>query len=129
MARRLSFYDHHRQRYHDATWRPEHDSHVGEFNVGDYVRDGGVDRRGELGLSLYRFSHGASPFLPERPDEFLSVKIECFTDGLGALRALEFAGVLDAISSAKLRDRDDLARLLIAHGLRDLSDERLARAA
>lgn len=130
MARKLSFYDYHRQRYfNEETWQKtrKHDRHVGEFMVGDYVQGGGVDKRGELMLMLYRFSSGDGVFMAERRDPLLSIQICAFDDALGTLRALDQMRVLDKIKRAELRSRDDLARLLVNCGLRDRSDQKLPK--
>lgn len=127
MARKLSFYDNHRQNYHEATWRPEHRAHIGDFWVGDYVGSGGVGPRGEMSLKLYDFARDRhivndDGYVVSAPRE-LTVKIECFTDALGTLRALERMGVIEKIKRASIYSRDDLARLLIDKGLRDRSDQ------
>lgn len=116
--RKLSFYDHHRQDYHDAVWRPEHNAHIGEIMVGDYARDGGVDRRGELKLKLYRFER----------HESLSVQVCAFDDSFGTLRELDASGVLRAIERATFETHEDVSRMLIEHGLRDRSDTKLEAA-
>lgn len=126
--RKLSFMDHHRMSYHDTTWRPEFPAHVGEFYVGDYVGDGGVDVRGEMKLSLYSFDHHQRHIVNEQgftvpAPPVLSVQINCFIDGFGTLRALERMGVLRKLQRTELHSRDDLSRLLIECGLRDRSDQ------
>ncbi len=118
MPRKLSFYDHHRQRYHDAVWRPDHGAHVGEFGICDYGRDGGLRERGEMALHLFEFNHGKR----DGRSHLLSIQVRCFDDGYGCLRALDKLGVLRRIETTDLPDRDALTALLLDCGLRDTSD-------
>lgn len=124
--RRLSFYDHDRQNYADVV--PVRGLHDHEIMVGDYVGDGGVGARGELSLCLHRFSRGATPFWSERSDSELSVQVCVFGDAHGTLRELERLGVMRDLDTRnprrpRLRTADDVSRMLIARGLRDVSDK------
>lgn len=123
---RISFYDHHRQHYHDAVWditRRGRDDIVGRFMVGDYyVREGGVGPRGELAICLYDFKR-SGPWTPEHfYNQPLSARVEAFADSFGTLRALDRLGVLRALARAQLWTRDDLTALLVKKGLADRSD-------
>lgn len=118
MARKLSFYDHHRQNYHDAVWRPDHGAHVGEFGICDYDPNRDLRERGEMSLHLFEFNHDKYDGRPH----LLSVQVRCFDDGYGCLRALDRAGVLRRIERTDLPNRDALTALLLDCGLRDTSD-------
>lgn len=74
---------------------------------------------GDLTLVVHRFTQG-SPFLgtPRVDDEFVSVKVEAFTDAMSTWRRLDKMRVFHKIERADLRDSDDLARLLVGCGLR-----------
>jgi hypothetical protein len=78
---------------------------------------------GDLTLCVYRFTM-SDPLASlrgsghRRKDEHVSVKVELFTDQLATFRRLDKMRVFNKIERAKLRDSDDLARLLVACGLR-----------
>jgi hypothetical protein len=97
---RLSFY----QRQPDKTSSPSVEA---EIAIGD------------LTLKVHRFTQ-SSPFLglSTRHDEFVSVKVEAFTDVMAIWRRLDKMRVFHKIEHANLRDSDDLARLLVGCGLR-----------
>lgn len=122
--RPLSFYDHHRMDWAqpdpEAYWRERryHGGHVGEISVGDYSYSksdvGIIGPRGEMVLDLYQLAL-------VKPIRVRACVFLTETGGVGVLRALERARILDKIRKAQLRDRDDLTRLLVNCGLRDLS--------
>jgi hypothetical protein len=73
---------------------------------------------GDLTLVVHRFTSGDGVFVSEHPDEFVSVKVEAFTDAMSTWRRLDKMRVFHKIERADLSDSDDLARLLVGCGLR-----------
>jgi hypothetical protein len=72
----------------------------------------GVEARiqvGDLGLCVYRFRNH---------DKHVAVKVEAFTDVMSVWRRLDGMRVFHKIERADLTSSDDLARLLVACGLR-----------
>lgn len=120
--RRLGFYDHHRMDWHEANWKnsQQHSANIGEFMIGEYGRNlgAGVGKGGEFKVRIYRFNPGFN-------STTIDVQFCVFTDGLLSFRTLEKMRVVEAIRRASLKDKDDLARLLIRSGVRDLSDKPL----
>lgn len=123
----LSFYDQARQNY--ASTVPPLES--GEFMIGGYVGNGGVDKRGEFKIVLHRFNHPSATALfgPRVPAALLTPQLRVFDDAYGALQEAIDAGLLDALETAVIKTRDDLTRLLIGLGFRDLSDKPLTEEA
>lgn len=130
MPRKLSFYDHHRMSYHDTTWHrhQQFDGHIGEFLVGDYPREHGtVGPRGEITLQLYQLGHPHYSIEEGRNIYPVSVKVEVHMDALGTMRALDAMRVFDKIKRAHIETRDDLSRVLLGCGLRDMSHTKLPK--
>ncbi|MFT3863984.1 MAG: hypothetical protein QM729_06905 [Solirubrobacterales bacterium] len=107
----LRFIDFHRQRY--AAQVPV--AGAGEFNIGSYREDGGLDEDGEFTVKLIELMHGRGPALTPH--------LEVFGDGDGALRRAIDAGLLDALGPVS--SRDEFARRLLAMGMVDGSDRPL----
>jgi hypothetical protein len=123
---RLSFYDCARQDYAYSIAPRK----AGEFMIGGYVRGGGCDKRSEFAIVLHRFTHaGPTPFAPHKPDETLTPQLRVFDDAYGALREATDAGLLDALERATIRTPDDLTRILVGLGFRDLSHKPAAKGA
>lgn len=129
--RRLSFYDHDRQNYAKNVTREPRTA--GEFMIGDHVRSGGVDSRGEFKILLHDFartggwgSYRGSVSGP-RIEEPLAVQLCVFDDAHGALREFIKLGGLEAIKKHPPYTRDDLSRLLIGLGIRDGSNNPLPK--
>jgi hypothetical protein len=107
----LRFIDHHRQRYAAKVPIAE----AGEFMVGSYREDGGVDEDGEFRISLIELTVGRR--------RSLNPHLEAFGDGDGALRRAIDAGLLEALGP--VGSRDEFSRRLLAMGMVDGSDEPL----
>src|SRR5689334_13492779 len=80
---------------------------------------------GSLKLAIYRF--GNEPlsavlggYRTGRKEEFVAVEVSTFTDCMSTWRRLDKMRVFHKIERAKLRSSDDLARLLVACGLRHI---------
>jgi hypothetical protein len=115
----LSFYDHQRQSYAGNVPLRE----AGEFMIGGYEDEGGVDERGEFAVVLHRFSEtNVHDFTgPNIPAATLSPQIQAFDDSFGALRECIALGLLDALESATIYTAADLTGILTDLGLRDRS--------
>lgn len=87
---------------------------------GQVSQDRGVEAEisiGDLSLVVYRLKRTTRYGL-SRHDEYVSVKVEAFTDAMAIWRRLDRMRVFHKIERAALLDSDDLARLLVACGLR-----------
>lgn len=107
----LRFIDHHRQRYAGKVPIAE----AGEFIIGSYMEDGGLDEDGEFKITLIELTIGRRWALHPH--------LEAFGDGNGALRRAIEAGLLDALRP--VGSREEFARRLLAIGMVDGSDEPL----
>jgi hypothetical protein len=107
----LRFFDHDRQRYA----REVEIAEAGDFNIGSYREDGGLDDDDEFTVTLVQLTHGRGPALTPR--------LVAFGDGGRALRRAIDAGLLDALGP--VASREEFARRLLAMGMVDGSDEPL----
>lgn len=122
----LAFYDYARQDY--AETLPLKGSAEAEFMVGDYGKtlNNGVGLGGEFAIHLHRFSRPDPwPFTGQgnRPGLALTAQLRVFSDATGSLDAfMPTWRVVAAESEAgRIRSADDLTRILVENGLRDLS--------
>jgi hypothetical protein len=109
---RLGFYDLGRQRYPEANPVRE----AGEFQIGDYGRDGSPGGGGEFKVTLIELGNGGRWGLHPH--------LEVFGDGRAALRDAIDAGILDVLGP--VASPDEFARRLIAIGVVDRSDAPLS---
>lgn len=87
------------------------DDAVCEVTIGGYLPGGGADGRGEFTISLH-----------DHQDDELSVCVSAFTDGFGALREADEAGVLAVLErSVVVRSLADLVMVLEACGIEPLA--------
>lgn len=107
----LRFIDLDRQRYA----REAEVAEAGDFSIGSYREDGGLDEDGEFRVALVELRHGRGRALTPR--------LEAFRDGDGALRRAIDAGLLDTLGP--VADHEEFSRRLLAMGLVDGSDEPL----
>lgn len=78
---------------------------------------------GDLTLGVYRFSDDPldakiGGYRTGRMEKTVAVRVETFTDCMGTWRKLDAMRVFHKIERAQLKGSDDLARLLVACGLR-----------
>lgn len=78
---------------------------------------------GDLTLGVYRFFDETPHakicgYSTGRMDELVAVRVETFTDCMSIWRKLDTMRVFHKIERARLKNSDDLARLLVACGLR-----------
>jgi hypothetical protein len=111
---RLGFYDLGRQRYAEANPIRE----AGEFQIGDYGRNGSPGGGGEFKITLVELGNGGRWGLHPH--------LEVFGDGRAALRDAIDAGILDILGP--VASPDEFARRLIAIGIVDRSDAPLSGA-
>lgn len=111
---RLGFYDLGRQRYAEANPIRE----AGEFQIGDYGRNGSPEGGGEFKVTLIELGNGGRWGLYPH--------LEVFGDGRAALRDAIDAGILDILGP--VASPDEFARRLIAIGIVDRSDAPLSGA-
>lgn len=111
---RLGFYDLGRQRYAEANPIRE----AGEFQIGDYGRNGSPEGGGEFKVTLIELSNGGRWGLHPH--------LEVFGDGRTALRDAIDAGILDILGP--VASSEEFARRLIAIGIVDRSDAPLSGA-
>jgi hypothetical protein len=109
---RLGFYDLQRQRYAQANPIRE----AGEFQIGDYGRDGSPGGGGEFKVTLIELGNGGRWGLYPHP--------EVFGEGKAALRDAIDAGLLDILGPVSRPE--EFARRLIAIGIVDRSDAPLS---
>ncbi len=123
--RKLSFYDIHRQNYAADAWPRtcRHSGHIGEFQIGDYCRDGSVDRRGELSVNVYRFDDNKKwDKVARRYVYTLTFEVCAFNDAFGTFRTLDKLDILRAFATGKFSTLDEVTDMFIEKGLRDRSD-------
>jgi hypothetical protein len=109
---RLGFYDLRRQRYAQANPIRE----GGEFQIGDYRRDGSLEGGGEFKVTLIELGNGGRWGLHPH--------LEVFGDGKAALCEAIEAGILDFLGPVSRPE--EFARRLIAIGIVDRSDAPLS---